>query len=77
MKIAAWIVCSGLFMALYAWVLVAINTTVGEPPSPLETPEAKARIEKRMRYHGLSGVVILRESQRGLEFERDGKWCKL
>jgi hypothetical protein len=49
-------------------------------PEYRETPEERAMVEKRMRYHGLDGhFVVMRESPRGWEFyrERDGQWCKL
>lgn len=42
-----------------------------------EATQERARITKKMKYHGLNGVVMLRESPRGWEFERDGQWCKL
>jgi hypothetical protein len=51
-----------------------------KPVEYRETPEQRAWIEKRMRYHGLMGhFTVCRESARGWEFYRDadGKWCKL
>lgn len=72
MKILAILIVWGV-LALLFWSLVAVNSVAKEPPAPIETKAAKAWIEKRMRYHGLSGVVVLRESDRGLEFERDGR----
>ena len=61
--------------------LAFIPYTPDEPaPSPVEyreTQAERARIEKRIRYHGLNGIVVLRESDRGWEFYRDNQWCKL
>lgn len=67
-----------LFCVLF-WMGVfdVVDTVVHKQPRQVESPEERARIEKRMKYHGLNGVVVLRESARGWEFERDGEWCKL
>ncbi len=49
-----------------------------EQPKHVETPEERARIEKRMQYHGLNGVVVLYLGRDGkYRFERGGQWCKL
>jgi len=54
------------------WMIV-----VPKPIEYKESPQERKRIETRIAYHGLSGVVVLRESKRGWEFKRDGQWCKL
>jgi len=69
--------------------LAFITYTPDEPAPPTapyhESPAEKARIEKRMAYHGLiyhgkpAGIIVMRDSDRGWEFyrDRDGQWCKL
>ena len=80
MKILAIAVIVWIILAVVAWSMTAINATVGEPPSPPETPEKKKWIESRIAYHGLQkdGVVILYMGEDGeYRFHRDGEWCKL
>lgn len=77
-KYRVFLVGSLLFCAIFWWcVFWVVDTVQEQPPILNELPEERARIEKRMKYHGLTGVVVLRESERGWEFERDGEWCKL
>lgn len=66
------------------YYLAFLTYTPADPaprlPEYRETPEERAMVEKRMRYHGLDGhFVVMRESPRGWEFyrEKDGQWCKL
>ncbi len=65
-------------LALYWWALTAINAPVCDSLNPIETPEEREKIEQRINYHGLNGVVILYLGRDGqYRFERDGQWCKL
>lgn len=68
-----------LFALLYCWIFMQMNAeTARESPDPTETKEEKARIEQRIDYHGLNGVVVLYLGRDGkYRFERNGQWCKL
>ena len=69
-----------LILAVFIWVrwcTTDIFPLQAKRPEYIETPQQRKLIERRIAYHGLNGVVVLRESNRGWEFSRDGQWCKL
>ena len=69
-----------LVVAIYSWMIWCTSEpeTVNIDRSEYtETPRQREWVEKRIAYHGLNGVVVLRGSARGWEFYRDGQWCKL
>ena len=64
--------------AILIWVLFFTPDPVQQARAVVEeTPEERAYVEKRIQYHGLNGIIVLRESDRGWEFERQGQWCRL
>lgn len=70
------IILSLMFAGLVWWVACQLNAPAGVNEYR-ESVENRQDIESRIAYHGLDGVVMLRESPRGWEFSRDGQWCKL
>jgi hypothetical protein len=73
----AFLILATMFGLLTYWVTMQLAAPIIPRKVYTETPAERARIEKRIAYHGLNGVVVLRESPRGWEFQRSGRWCKL
>lgn len=66
--------------AIYVWMLwctAGPETVKVNQSEYTETPRQREWVERRIAYHGLTGVVVLRGSARGWEFYRDDQWCKL
>lgn len=76
MKWPSFIILAVLFGLLTWWVAMQLAAPVIENEYK-ETSHETAEIVKRINYHGLTGVVVLEQTDRGYVFFRDRQWCKL
>ena len=73
------IACLILFIFIYVlWCTTDIFPLI-KRVEYTETPQQRAQIEKRMRYHGLgmNGVEVMRECGESWCFYRGGEWVRL
>ena len=73
----AFVIMAIMFGALCYWVAMQLAAPCAGPVEYRETLQERARIVTRIHYHGLNGVVVLKEVGGSWRFYRQSQWCRL